>query len=283
MLTHELDTHVDADLLWKLNFELAEHYLYSKMSQKDKQTFYLLQILLSGSRLFQQQEVLQSFLCHTFLWFLEQEVSVHSKDETQDIVENAHKLLRTLQDQLKQGISPHYFIPKCNILSDIPRKTCKSVIHYISQTLENFQSVIISTRYLPIQMYSKSKYCNIQDISKDKDSFQTWLSTFEKSVKLMLKRCLLQTFDEIVQLLMVTSHAKLHNHTLDRSILRHKQVMKILLKDPIKLRHIFSLSNLDGNRSNRDARNAGVDEKYINPFLQVLQVSGTISFHHAHC
>ncbi len=269
MLAQSSITSEGTDLLWKLNFDLAEQYLYSKMSLKSKQTFYLLQILLSGSRCFQQQEVFQYFLCHTFLWNLEQEDPV----ESGDIVQSAHKLLNKLLDRLIEGTSPHYFIPNCNLLSGIPGISSKSVIHCIKQTLENFQSILTMSRYLPIQLYSKLTGCNLAAISREKESFQNWLTAFEENICVMLKKSLLQTFDEIVQLLMVTSHAKLHSHNLDRSILRHKEVMKILLKDPFKLNHTSTSLNkqrtLDGYKGDK---HVNLEEKYINPFMQVLQV-----------
>ena len=207
---------------WKLNFRVAEQYLFKHFNIKQRQIVYCVLALLSRFREIQQVKELNELIRHCMLRFF----GGNSIDSSSEIVKFTEKLLEFLLQNLEEGKCPNYFVPACNLLDNVPGDVMKGLVYVIKSTLGHLKSLLIGLKYLPIQTYVKSQ--KVEDAKDPYDGFTDWLGGFGETVKKLLKISLLKSFDDIINLLIMTSFAQHYKNSIDTSIATHEDVIKML-------------------------------------------------------
>ena len=218
---------------WRLSFRVAEQFLFKHLNTKQRQIVYCSLALLSSFREIHQVKELDELIRHSILRFL-QNNAVNSSTQ---ILKSVKMFLEYLSQDLEQRQSMNYFIPTCNLLDNVPDDVIKGLFYVIKSTLHHLLSSLSGSKYLPIQTYAKVQGLKINSILCD--GFTGWLSGYGETMRKLLKRSLLQSFDDITNLLIMTSFAQHHSQSVDASIAAHEELIKILntMKGELAKRH----------------------------------------------
>ena len=232
--TDETDLESEASKWkWRLSFRVAEQFLFKHLNTKQRQIVYCSLALLSSFREIHQVKELDDLVRHSILRFL-QKNAVNSSTQ---ILKSVKMFLEYLSEDLEQRQSMNYFIPTCNLLDNVPDDVIKGLFYVIKSTLRHLLSSLTGSKYLPIQTYAKVQRLKMNNISCD--GFTGWLSGYGETMRKLLKRSLLKSFDDITNLLIMTSFAQHHSQSVDASIAAHEELIKMLntMKGELAKRH----------------------------------------------
>ena len=207
---------------WRFNFRVAEQFLFKHLNTKQRQIVYCSLALLSSFKEIHQVKELDELIRHSILRFLQNNV-VNSSTQ---ILKSVKMFLEYLSQDLEQRQSMNYFIPTCNLLDNVPDDVIKGLFYVIKSTLRHLMSSLTGSKYLPIQIFAKDQGLKTNTIPCD--GFTGWVTGYGETVRKLLKRPLLQSFDDITNLLIMTSFAQHHSQSVDASIATHEELIKML-------------------------------------------------------